>query len=185
MAAPAQDGSICVGCGLCCDGTLHGYTTVNEEDEVAVAGLGLALVHEHEKPSFLQPCPHFSGGGCSVYADRPGVCRRYRCALLKRVEAGSIGSDEARERIKMAKKLRSAVSAAAPDARTPAARADLAKQLKAELPNLKGKARSHAARLLLDLAALHQFLECWFRSKSKAEPPTEHVRSRADASGAA
>jgi hypothetical protein len=30
-----------------------------------------------------EPCPHLCSGGCGIYADRPPVCRRFRCAWLQ------------------------------------------------------------------------------------------------------
>ena len=35
-----------------------------------------------EKPAG-EPCPHLCPGGCGVYADRPPVCGRFRCAWLQ------------------------------------------------------------------------------------------------------
>jgi hypothetical protein len=30
-----------------------------------------------------EPCPHLCAGGCGIYAGRPPVCRRFRCAWLQ------------------------------------------------------------------------------------------------------
>lgn len=167
MAATNEDTSICIGCGLCCDGTLHGYTGINPGEERAVAAVDLVIEEEGGKRIFRQPCPHFSCGKCRVYSDRPPVCSTYSCALLERVDAGSITPDEGRARIFIASKLRSAVVAAAPEATTPARRSALARQLKSELSSLTGEEHARAARLLLDLAALDHVLTRSFRKTSE------------------
>ena len=30
-----------------------------------------------------EPCPHLCASGCAIYAARPPVCRRFRCAWLQ------------------------------------------------------------------------------------------------------
>src|SRR4249919_386734 len=117
-----DSGSICIGCGLCCDGTLHGKTTVKPGDEPAVIACGLEIGGEGQRRFFTQPCPRFSCGKCSVYPDRPEVCRTYRCALLKDLEAGAIGETDARETIAVAKSLIAAVRLVDPHAVTPSQR---------------------------------------------------------------
>jgi Fe-S-cluster containining protein len=54
--------------------------------------LGIRLRHPRQSAAggpvkILQPCPAFAGR-CRVYADRPGYCRQFDCALLKSVLAG-------------------------------------------------------------------------------------------------
>jgi uncharacterized protein len=169
MTEAIQNASICMGCGLCCDGTLHGHTRVWEADEQAVAAVGLDVVEQDGNRIFRQPCPHFSCGACRVYQDRPPVCARYRCALLKSVDAGQISEEDARERIETALNLVSAVRGAALEAITPADRSQLARELNAKLANLAGDERSRTARLLLDLAALDYFLTQWFRVRRQLD----------------
>lgn len=168
MSDSQPAGAICLDCGICCDGTLHGHTIVRTEDEDVVRALGLEIVEEQGKRQFDQPCAHFCGT-CGVYENRPPVCRRYRCALLKRVEAGDLSADEADDRIKTALKLRTAVVGSAPAAKIPAARARLAIELKESLPTLEGEDRTKAARLLLNLVALDEHLARWFREERAPE----------------
>src|SRR6202035_1192607 len=53
----------CGSCGLCCK---------------------LVAVEELNKPAH-QWCAHFSAGrGCTIYTDRPGECRTFRCLWLMR-----------------------------------------------------------------------------------------------------
>jgi hypothetical protein len=164
-----NDPSICIGCGLCCDGTLHGRTTVRADDERNVAAAGLTIEEEGPKRFFRQPCPRFSCGSCSIYAQRPQVCRTYRCALLKKLESRKISESEARERIATAKRLIAIVQSLDASAITPGARADLARRLRHELSRASETSRGSIARNLLDLGALEHFLNSWFLSKEDAD----------------
>jgi hypothetical protein len=56
---------------------------------------GLVFSTRDEVTSFRQPCSAFGPGCCSVYHDRPSVCRSYRCLLLRRHEAGEVSRDDA------------------------------------------------------------------------------------------
>jgi Fe-S-cluster containining protein len=155
--------SICIGCGLCCDGTLHGTATVKSDDEQNVIAAGLEIVDDGKRRFFRQPCPHFTCGACSIYADRPKVCRKYRCALLKRVEAGEMSKSAAREKIATAKKLIAAIRIIDPNAVTPGERTALAQRLRKHLTRLGDEEeRKTAAKALLDVAVLEHFLSRWF-----------------------
>lgn len=162
--------SICVGCGLCCDGTLHGTATVRPEDEQHVTAAGLVIEDDGKRRFFFQPCARFSCGSCSVYAVRPQVCRRYRCALLIDVEAGDISSSVARERIATAMELRAKVRNIDPKAIVPAERSALAVRLRAKLNESQIDDREACAKALLATASLEHFLNRWFL-KSEEEKP--------------
>ncbi len=53
-------------------------------------------VHELRKLEFT-PCQHLCPGGCSIYADRPGSCRTYKCLWLK----GYLGEEHRPDRWKL------------------------------------------------------------------------------------
>jgi uncharacterized protein len=137
QAPPVSDAPLCIGCGLCCDGTLHAKTTVKPDDEAIVAAAGLEVSEEGEKRFFRQPCRHFSCGKCSIYAARPGVCRTYRCALLISLEDRQITKPDALEKVSMARKLLAVVRREDPTAVTPAERSALAERLKTNLAQLE------------------------------------------------
>lgn len=153
------DASICVGCGLCCDGTLFATATVRPEDTGAVTALGLQITQGEGKQSFHQPCPLFSCGGCSAYDRRPDVCRGYRCALLMRVEAREVSPSLAREKIEQALELRAAVREVDATAITPTQRTALTERLRGELRGQNGEAAKHS---LLSIASFEHFLNRWF-----------------------
>ncbi len=97
--------ALCLACGFCCNGTLHTNTVLlpEEVDAAAAAGLLVEIVREAQpkrgaaqtRPAFRQPCAMFNAGRCSIYEDRPLVCRRYECALLKRLLARETALEQA------------------------------------------------------------------------------------------
>jgi hypothetical protein len=93
LAAGAE--RLCLACGFCCNGTLHTNTVlqIDEVDRAREVGLTVEIVGA--KLAFKQPCPMFQEDHCVIYAQRPHVCRRYECALLKRYLAGEITLERA------------------------------------------------------------------------------------------
>lgn len=175
--------SICVGCGLCCDGTLHAVATVQAHDEAAVKAAGLEISGKVGERVFRQPCPRFSCGSCSVYERRPRVCRTYRCALLINVEAGSISRSVAREKIAIAKSLVAAVNANEPESARAEKRSLYAKRLNSELNRLQPQARSEAEAALRDVAALQRFLIRWFFEGKRGFVPLQGSAIAMDGKG--
>jgi Fe-S-cluster containining protein len=166
----AQDeASICIGCGFCCDGTLHGHADIDPDDQPAVLAAGMAIIRDGEKLMFRQPCPNFSCGRCSVYAKRPAVCRGYRCKLRKGVDEGRIGVAEARGKIEIVKRLMVRIRSFGADVDTPAQRLTLWRQLKDGLNELEGEARAKQAKAILDFSALDYHLDRWFRRTKSSE----------------
>lgn len=91
---------ICVGCGMCCDGTMYRTVDVGGDDRIELLETaGLVFFTHDNVTSFRQPCSAFGPGCCSVYDGRPSACRGYRCLLLRRHEAGEVSRDDARSLI--------------------------------------------------------------------------------------
>lgn len=100
--ASAED--ICLGCGLCCDGTIFADVKLQPQDnagELAARGLvifssrqvsrsdaGSAASGASRECSFIQPCAAFRAGRCEIYAQRPKHCQDFECLLLKCVKSG-------------------------------------------------------------------------------------------------
>jgi uncharacterized protein len=108
--APRPGESLCLACGLCCNGVLFKDVEVLAGDDVArLQALGLTLEKrkaESGRRKFPQPCVALCADGrCGIYADRPTRCRKYECALLKQVLAGSVESGVALRTIRRAQKL--------------------------------------------------------------------------------
>src|SRR5689334_12030404 len=91
-----HDTSPCVGCGLCCDGTLYNVAKVAPGEEALLQSLGLTLTASADRTSFTLPCRFHESGRCTIYEDRWTVCRTFRCALLRKYQAGEVGIEEAR-----------------------------------------------------------------------------------------
>ena len=83
--------ALCIRCGFCCDGTLFGHVPITDEEAASLPPPLEVVAPEGKRTrlAFLQPCAAF-GVDCTVYEARPHTCRRYRCALLKDVEAGEV-----------------------------------------------------------------------------------------------
>jgi Fe-S-cluster containining protein len=75
---------------------------VEEVDAATEAGLTVGIVQD--RTAFQQPCTMFRGGNCSIYEQRPHVCRRYECALLKRTIGGEITLEQALRVVGVAQK---------------------------------------------------------------------------------
>ena len=161
VRAVAENVSICVGCGLCCDGTLHSRTTVKSDDEARVVAAGLQIEHDGDKRFFRQPCRRFGCGTCTIYEKRPAVCQTYRCKLLESLDSGGTSRGSALDKIRIAKSLIETVRHFCPEAGTPEQRSALARGLKVEvakaLPN-----HDETAKALLNIAVLERFLNRWF-----------------------
>lgn len=96
-AAPLTT-SICIGCGLCCDGTVVSHLAVADESDLGwpLRMLGVELIVEADPPVFALPCPGVRDGVCTVYdTHRPSACAQFSCALLRAVEDGRTGVGDA------------------------------------------------------------------------------------------
>ncbi len=74
MTESVQRTRVCGECSLCC--------TVLRVDELRKLG-GTPCLHQR------------SGGGCTIHARRPGICRSYECLWL----SGSLGADDRPDRL--------------------------------------------------------------------------------------
>jgi hypothetical protein len=169
--------SLCVQCGLCCDGTIFERARVFAEDDLAqLAADGFILVTAAERIGFALPCHHQQGKICGVYQRwRPQICHTFRCALLRRVEAGELAWAEARARIErtvaLAERIRDQL---------PAQRDNERQSLKPRMAAWQQAqtaagidVRRTFAPLLLDFASLQRILDQHFRVKAENVKPKE------------
>lgn len=83
------DRNICVKCGLCCDGTIFTQARLNYEDApTACKAKGIELIEVGGNDSIYLPCSRLTNKTCSIYRDRPSVCKNYKCKLLTAYETG-------------------------------------------------------------------------------------------------
>jgi len=176
-ARPLDDTKPCVGCGLCCDGTLFVRAAVTPGEEDRLIEYGLKLIKFEGKTHFLEPCPHQSCGRCMVYNERFDICRTFRCALLRRYQSGEIDLREARAKVEGALKLVAEIKSEQPKAGLYAERIRLHRELAQQVRSLNQSERAPTARRLLKLAALDFYLDQWFRNKK------DQVETERDASG--
>ena len=155
--------SICVDCGMCCDGTLFAQAPLRPEDHAPPAGVHSAV----DEPSyFRQPCAALDHRACTIYHDRPTVCRNYRCELLKAVESGSTTVEDARTIIATTIELRDRVRPAI----EAVVRSDIPLALPTLYPMLESRFamddeptdRAARVNLLLDVAGLRMLLHTHF-----------------------
>ena len=87
--------SLCLACGLCCDGTL--FTAIPlQGDELVPLPVERTPTGAHR---LQQPCAGLRGLACTVYAQRPRACRQYRCLLLVALEADEVSLADAQATI--------------------------------------------------------------------------------------
>jgi hypothetical protein len=117
-----EEQSICIDCGLCCDGTMFHAIDLEPSDDVALLReRGAVLVTDSDSRRFQQPCVAFDGSCCSVYESRPTTCRTYVCALLASVNTGDTAIADAQVVIRRAREL----SAIVRDCLDPAVESDV------------------------------------------------------------
>lgn len=118
MTADRPDASICIGCGLCCDGTVLTHLAVSDESDLGVPllALGAEVLVVADPPVVELPCPAVVDGVCSVYErHRPHACGAFQCALARAVAAGATSPGEARRLIADTISLRAQVRAGRAD----------------------------------------------------------------------
>lgn len=108
MSSPDAN-SLCLECGLCCNGVIFARGQLQPEDDLArLKSLGLKFPANQkskiEFQKFLQPCATFDGCRCKIYGDRPKYCREFECLLLKSVKAGQTETSAALRVIRKARK---------------------------------------------------------------------------------
>ncbi|WP_342377679.1 YkgJ family cysteine cluster protein [Myxococcus stipitatus] len=88
--------TLCLRCGMCCDGTLFTHVSLQPDEASALRRHGVPLLQREEGPPVLaQHCAALDGRTCTVYADRPASCRRYHCQLFSALSEKEVSLDEA------------------------------------------------------------------------------------------
>jgi Fe-S-cluster containining protein len=109
---------ICLTCGLCCNGVIFADVQLQRGDDAAkLESLGLRLLNMKKRVGisaaksiaqknckFSQPCAAFDGCHCRIYENRPKYCRAFECALLKKVNVGTISPADALQIIEKARR---------------------------------------------------------------------------------
>lgn len=106
--------SICIGCGLCCDGTVVTHLAVADESDLGapLRMLGVEIAAAAEPPVFALPCPAVAQGCCTIHGlHRPSACAQFECRVSASVLDGSMTVETARATIADAFSLRDEVAA--------------------------------------------------------------------------
>ncbi|WP_257448923.1 YkgJ family cysteine cluster protein [Archangium lipolyticum] len=88
--------TLCLRCGLCCDGTLFTHVPLRPGEVAPLKALGLPVREREDGRSVLpQRCAALDGRRCTAYAERPEGCRRYHCQLFSALSEGEVSLEEA------------------------------------------------------------------------------------------
>ncbi|MBL8100044.1 MAG: hypothetical protein JNK81_12730 [Anaerolineales bacterium] len=80
--------TLCKACGLCCSGHLFSWVRLNANELDKAEALGLNVIrNDPRQRGFLQPCPVWQSGVCTVYTspDYPRSCAKYKCIVLRKL----------------------------------------------------------------------------------------------------
>lgn len=91
--------TLCLQCGLCCNGVLFGDVRPEPGDRSPLFAGGRSRVN--------QPCPALNSAtcACAIYAERPARCRKFECKQLLAVAAGTTSAEATLKKIRATKKL--------------------------------------------------------------------------------
>lgn len=88
--------TLCLRCGLCCDGTLFTHVPLRPPEVGPLKALGLPVKEREDgTPLLPQRCGALEGRCCTAYAQRPEGCRRYHCHLFSALSEGEVSLEEA------------------------------------------------------------------------------------------
>lgn len=99
--------SLCLSCGLCCDGTMFENVELQPGEAARLEG---RVELSADRTLLRQGCRALNGCKCGVYEDRPQKCRAFSCYALSSLEAGNITEEDAREGIAEVMRRREAVA---------------------------------------------------------------------------
>ena len=102
--------SLCLSCGLCCDGTMFRVVRLAEGEAEHLSG---RVAFTEDGQHITQPCQALRGDRCcAVYEHRPRICRAFRCLALAGLDSGRMTATEAQELVDEVLERRRALAAA-------------------------------------------------------------------------
>ena len=97
---------LCLGCGLCCDGSLFTHVGLEPGEASQLHALGIPTKTLHSGTEVLgQRCCALKGRECQIYAARPASCAAYECVLATSLTEGRVTLEEAQAVVKKAQRL--------------------------------------------------------------------------------
>lgn len=101
-----SESSLCLECGICCDGTLFSNVQLKKSDDASrLRAFGLPLRRRGDVLRFPQPCAALCGKACSLYKHRPSHCRDFDCLTLTRLREKQLTQEQALKIIRRARRL--------------------------------------------------------------------------------
>lgn len=96
---------ICISCGFCCDRTLFDVAKLDAEEILRGKFIDLET-HIDGNRFFKLPCPYFDQK-CTIYdQDKPNICGKFKCQLLRATINGESSKEDTLKTIANAKNLR-------------------------------------------------------------------------------
>lgn len=96
--------NLCLECGLCCNGLLFRDLPITEEELIPLVELNPNTEKRGSNRYLSLPCVAWeSKEGCTIYNDRPNVCRAFKCKVLVKYENEEITYEQAMEKINFIK----------------------------------------------------------------------------------
>ena len=139
---------LCTACGLCCTGHLFNHAFLEENEVDLALQLGFTLQEKNENHRFPQPC-QFWADRCMIYLDRPNVCQRYQCKILKAVATNQLELSQALALVAITKKMIAEIELLMPILPEPSFRRRLVSNIK----HLEAKQCNNAEDAILRLKA--------------------------------
>ncbi|MCE7992747.1 MAG: YkgJ family cysteine cluster protein [Roseivirga sp.] len=121
--------SLCTQCGVCCDGSFFELAGVRPSD-LNDATRKLDMVKTGDKLQINLPCSAHINNRCTIYDQRPWVCRAYECKLLKEHKRGEVNKDEALSTINNLKSALEEINALLESAGVPKANHGIHKRMR-------------------------------------------------------
>lgn len=100
--------NLCIKCGACCDGTAFDQVILVTSD-LNSSIRKMDIIKEEDEMRLKQPCTAHINNTCSIYSERPAICRAYKCKLLKEYEGDRVDENQALETIAKLKEARKEV----------------------------------------------------------------------------
>lgn len=87
MSVESQQGTLCLSCGLCCNGSIFSVISLDAEVSGQITFDNL-ISNDHK--ALKLPCTNYVGNKCSIYntSDKPHVCTQFKCQLVTELESG-------------------------------------------------------------------------------------------------
>lgn len=165
---------LCLACGMCCDGTVHDFAFLQEDDVAPASACGFQTYYRSDgTPAMALPCHYLEGNACQRYDEwRPSICGDYMCRLQKRTAAGECDESEALGIIANAKASRKQVE----ELLRPGESLAQARDRFDSLAAAKEALTPDDAKLVVRIFVLDRLLDQFFRKAGKGRLPDAQAR---------